>query len=72
MDKGWQSYARNALIAYVEVDMSCNSGLFYCSTYFPNSIRDSNLIDIGIQARGYEDLVKYSNFFWQAQDLQGS
>lgn len=62
MDKGWKSDARNALIAAVKVDMSCNSGLFYCSPDFLISVRDLNLIEIRIQARGYDDLVKHSNF----------
>lgn len=62
MDKGWQSDAENALIAAVEVDMSNNSGLFYCSPDFSISVRDLDLIEIGIQAKGYEDLVKNSNF----------
>lgn len=61
MDKGWQSDARNALIAAVEVDMSCNSGLFYCSPDFSISVREIDLIEIGIQARGNNDLVKHSN-----------
>lgn len=39
-DKGWQSDVRNALISTVEVDMSCNSGLFYCSPDFSISVRD--------------------------------
>lgn len=61
-DKGWQSDVRNALISAVEVDMSCNSRIFYCSQDFSISVKDLDLIEIGIQSRGYEDLVKHSNF----------
>lgn len=62
MDKGWQTDARNALIAAMEIDMCNNYGLFYCSPDFSISTRDLDLIEIGIQAKGYEDLVKHSNF----------
>ena len=53
--------ARNALIAAIEVDMSDNKGIFYCSPDFSISTRDIDLLEIGIQTRGFEDLDKQSN-----------
>ena len=35
--------------------------MFYCSPDFSIRIKDLELLEIGIQTRGYEDLVKRSN-----------
>ena len=56
-----QTDVTNALIAAIEVDVSNNMGIFYCSPDFSISILDLELIEIGIQIRGYEDLDKRSN-----------
>ena len=53
--------ARNALITAIEVDMTDNRGIFYCSPDFSVSTRDLDLLEIGIQTRGFEDLDKQSN-----------
>ena len=41
--------------------MSENKEIFYCSPDFSVSEKDLELLGIGIQTRGYEDLVKRSN-----------
>ena len=41
--------------------MGDNKGIFYCSPDFSVSINDLELLEITIQTRGYEDLVKKSN-----------
>ena len=53
LEKGWQTDARNALIAVIEVDMSNNMGIFYCSPDFSISVLDLKLIEIGVQTKGY-------------------
>ena len=61
LDNGWRTNAKNALIAAIKVDRSENKGIFYCSPDFSVSIKDLELLEIGIQTKGYEDLVKQSN-----------
>ena len=61
LDNGWKTNARNALIATSEVDMNENKGIFYCSPDFSVSTQDIDLLEIGIQTRGYEELDKKSN-----------
>ena len=51
----------NALISVIEIDMNDNKRIFYCSPDFSISTRDIELLEIGIQARGFEDLDKQSN-----------
>ena len=41
--------------------MNENKGIFYCSPDFSVSTQDIDLLEIGIQTRGYEDLDKKSN-----------
>ena len=57
----WRTNARNALITAIEVDMNNNRKIFYCSPDFSVSNRDLDLLEIGIQTRGFEDLDKQSN-----------
>ena len=61
LDNKWRASAKNALIAVIEVDMSENKGIFYCSPNFSVSVKDLELLEIRIQTSGYEDLVKRSN-----------
>ena len=61
LDNGWRTNPKNALITAIEVDMSENKGIFYCSPDFSVHVKDFELFKIGIQTRGYEDLVKRSN-----------
>ena len=61
LDNGWKTNANNALISAIEVDMNDNKGIFYCSPDFSVSTQDIDLLEIGIQTRGYEDLDKKSN-----------
>ena len=61
LDNGWQTNVKKALITAIEVYMSDNKGIFYCSPDFFVSINHLELLEIGIQTRGYEDLVKQSN-----------
>ncbi|KAK8957539.1 hypothetical protein KSP39_PZI001120 [Platanthera zijinensis] len=61
LDKRWQSDARKAMIAAMEVDMSGNKGIFYCSPDFMISIKDIDKIELGIQSKGYEDFTGHSN-----------
>ena len=61
LDNCWQTNAKEALITAIELDMGDNKGIFYCSPDFSVSINDLELLEITIQTRGYEDLVKKSN-----------
>ena len=61
LDNGWKTNANNALIAAIEVDMNENKGKFYCSPDFSVSVKDLELLEVGIKTRGYEDLDKQSN-----------
>ena len=61
LDNGWKTNARNALIAASEVDMNENKGIFHCSPDFSVSTQDIDLLEIGTQTSGYEDLDKKSN-----------
>ena len=61
LDNGWRINAKNTLIAATEVDMSENKIIFYRSPEFSVRVKDLELLKIGIQTRGYEDLVKRSN-----------
>ena len=49
------------MIIAIETDISNNKGIFYCSPNFTISTRDLELIEVGIQTKGYEDLIKQSN-----------
>lgn len=55
-DSRWTNIARG-MIASIEVDMSNNSGIFYCSTDFLTTIKDFiQHIHIGIETKGYEEV----------------
>ena len=41
--------------------MNKNKDIFYCSPDFSVSIRDLELLEVGIQTRGYGDIDKQSN-----------
>lgn len=61
LDKRWKEEATKALIAAMEIDLSDNIGIFYCSPNFILSINDLQKIEIGIQTRGYEEFSGHSN-----------
>ena len=48
LDNGWRTNAKNALITAIEVDMSVNKGIFYCSQDFCVSERNLEFLEIGI------------------------
>ena len=41
--------------------MNENKGIFYCNPNFSGRTQDIDLLKIGIQTRGYEDLDKKNN-----------
>ena len=41
--------------------MNDNGGIFYCCPDFSVNTRDLDLLEIGIQTRGFEDVDKQSN-----------
>ena len=53
--------AKNALIAAIEVDKSENKEIFYYSPDFSVGVKNLELLEIAIQTKGYENLVKRSN-----------
>lgn len=61
LDKRWTEEAKKALIAAMEIDLSDNVRIFYCSPNFILSINDLQKIEIGIQTRGYEEFLGHSN-----------
>ena len=69
LDNGWRTNAENALISAIAVDMNDNSGIFYCNPDFSVSTRDKDLLEIGIQTRGFEDLDKQSNLLIKIEFL---
>ena len=56
LDKRWTD-VKKALIATIEVDMTTNRGLFYCSPDYQITISDLNQIEVGIQTKGYEQFT---------------
>ena len=55
LDKGWNN-VKKALIATIEVDMTNNRGIFYCTPDFQLIVEDLNKIEVAIQLKDTENL----------------
>ena len=55
LDKSWKSNLKKAIFSGMEVDLSKNTALFYCTPGILKDIKDLHNIKIALQTKGYEN-----------------
>jgi ribonuclease HI len=55
LDKSWKTELKKAIISGMEIDLSQNTALFYCTPGILKDIRDLQKIKIALQTKGYEN-----------------
>ena len=55
LDKSWKTEMKKAIISGMEIDLSQNTALFYCTPGILKDIKDLKNIKISLQAKGFEN-----------------